>query len=146
MIRKWEEKDITQITELLDQLEKDLKEETKILLETVREHYNKMRKNEVYESFVYEENKQVIGFISVVFYRSVLHRNGTALVNELIVDKKFRGKRIGKKLIDCVIKEALIMEMDEIEVGVMKENTDAIRFYKANGMDEEYYLLGKEFE
>jgi hypothetical protein len=36
--------------------------------------------------------------------------------------------------------------MDEIEVGVMKENIKAINFYKKHGMNEECYLLGMDFE
>ncbi|MBN1241860.1 MAG: hypothetical protein JXA15_04035 [Spirochaetales bacterium] len=30
--------------------------------------------------------------------------------------------------------------------GVMRDNENAIRFYKAHGISEEYLLLGKEFE
>ena len=146
MIREWQEKDIGEITILLNQLENDLNENNEIMSEAVYEHYKKMKKNEVYASYVYEEQNNVVGFISVVFYRSVFHKNGTALVNELVIDNMHRGKGIGKKLLDYAINEALIREMDEIEVGVMKENKKAIHFYKSNGMNEEYYLLGKEFE
>ncbi len=35
--------------------------------------------------------------------------------------------------------------MDEIEVGTETDNAAARRFYKKNGFDEEYVLLGMEF-
>ena len=35
--------------------------------------------------------------------------------------------------------------LDEVEVGVMKENVKALGFYKRNGMNLEYHLLGMEF-
>lgn len=146
MIRAWQKKDIEQITSLLNQLKHDLHENNDISPDNVHEQYKKMKGNDVYTSYVYEDNNKVIGFVSVIYYRSVFHKKGTALINELVVEKENRGKGIGKKLLDYIIKEALVMEMDEIEVGVMKENENAISFYKKNGMDEEYYLLGKEFD
>ena len=35
--------------------------------------------------------------------------------------------------------------IDEIEVGVMKDNNRALSFYRRNGFEEEYLLLGKEY-
>jgi ribosomal protein S18 acetylase RimI-like enzyme len=36
--------------------------------------------------------------------------------------------------------------MDEIEVGTEITNTKAQNFYKKTGFNEEYVLLGREFE
>jgi len=33
----------------------------------------------------------------------------------------------------------------KICIGMMKENTRALAFYRSNGFDEEFLLLGKEF-
>jgi len=64
----------------------------------------------------------------------------------LVIHERYRKKGIGEKLLKQAIEEALTRGMDEIEVGVLKENVKAIRFYKRNGFDQEYYLLGMEFE
>jgi ribosomal protein S18 acetylase RimI-like enzyme len=88
---------------------------------------------------------QVIGFLSLVLYRSFFHRKGTALVNELVVKKEFRNQQIGKALLEHAFSVATEAGMDELEVGVMKENTHALTFYRKNGFGEEYLLLGKEF-
>ncbi len=81
----------------------------------------------------------------MIFYRSFFHKNGTALINELIVNSEFRNRNIGRELLEYCIKIAKDNEMDEIEVGVMKENIKAIEFYKRNNITEEYLLLGLEF-
>ena len=49
-------------------------------------------------------------------------------------------------LLEVVIQEAKKREMDEIEVGVMKDNPKPIKFYKDNGINDEYLILGMEFE
>jgi ribosomal protein S18 acetylase RimI-like enzyme len=145
MIRRWKKRDIPNITQLLNQLEVDLLDSSIIFEDDVKSHFKKMKNHEVYESYVYEEEGEIKGFISLLFYRTVFHKKGTALINELVINNDYRNKGIGKKLIEYAIEEAKKREMDEIEVGVMKENGDAIRFYKNNGIDIEYLLLGKEF-
>ena len=103
-----------------------------------------------YASFVCEtdptEMETVVGFVSMVFYRSLFHRNGTALVNELVVAQSYRRRGIGTELIGRAFEEARLRGMDEIEVGALKENIDAISFYRRVGFDEEYVLLGHEFD
>ena len=152
-IRECEEKDIKQITILLNELQNHLNKLKNIFNnnkkkqeEYIRLNFERMKNDEYYKSYVYIENNEIIGFISMIFYRSLLHHNGTALINELIVKHNNRNKGIGEKLLLMAIKEAKKKEMDEIEAGVLKENADAIRFYKRNGFDEEYYLLGMEFK
>ena len=82
--------------------------------------------------------------MSLLFYRSLFYKVGTTQVNELIIDKAYRNKGYGKELLEYGIKRAVERGMDEIEIGVEKENKKAIEFYKRNGIEEEYYLLGKE--
>jgi ribosomal protein S18 acetylase RimI-like enzyme len=146
MIREWTISDLAQICTLLNQLSDDLHENEHVEINDIKAQFEGMKNDSVYSAFVYEEKGIIFGFISVVFYRSVFHKNGTALVNELVIHKNERGKGIGTKLLEFVINESRKRKMDEIEIGVMKENVNAINFYKQNGLNEEYYLLGKEFE
>jgi ribosomal protein S18 acetylase RimI-like enzyme len=146
-IRKWKIDDIQDVVQLLNELNEALNEDQQISLESMSLQYYEMGKNpEIYENYVYEDGNKIVGFISLLNYRSIYHKKGTTQINELIVSKENRKKGIGKELLGYAIKRAKENGMDEIEVGVMKENKKAIKFYKRNGIDEEYYILGKEFE
>ena len=144
-IRKWNVNDIDQIMDLLTQMKETLDEDQEIYTEKVNVHFAKMEEQkDTYENYVLEKDNKVIGYMSLLFYRSLFHKAGTAQVNELIVDKTFRNKGYGKELLEYGIKRAIEKGMDEIEIGVEKDNKKAIEFYKRNGIEEEYLLLGKE--
>lgn len=146
-IRKWQEQDLPQIIALLQELNEALGEDQKIDDSTVRDHYVNMNAQpEIYENYVFEDNGMVVGFLSLLFYRTIYHKRGTALINELIVSKASRNQKIGEQLLQYGINAARERGMDEIEVGVMQDNIGAIKFYKKHGITEEYVLLGLEFE
>ncbi|GAK59929.1 GCN5-related N-acetyltransferase [Candidatus Vecturithrix granuli] len=145
-IRKWQEQDLPQIIALLQELNEALGEDQEIDDSTVREHYVNMNEQpEVYENYVFEDNGMVAGFLSLLFYRTIYHKRGTALINELIVSKAYRNQKIGEQLLQYGMNAARERGMDEIEVGVMQDNIGAIKFYKKHGITEEYVLLGMEF-
>lgn len=100
---------------------------------------------DMYLNLVAESGGQVVGFISVVFYKTLFHRGGTALINELVVDRGARGMGIGRALVERVVAEARARGMDEVEVGTEQSNQRAKAFYRGCGFDEEYVLLGMEF-
>ncbi len=139
--------DVGRICELLNELNVALHEDMRIDRDNVATNLVAMlSRPEEYLNVVACERKKIIGFISMVFYRSVYHRRGTALINELVVESGSRGRGVGTSLLEFAIQEAKKRDMDEIEVGVMKDNTKAIKFYKANGITDEYLILGMEFE
>ena len=139
--------DIDQIRDLILQLAEDLGEDFRVDHEQCMAHYEDMLQHgDMYQNFVYCIDGVIAGFISMVMYRSLFHRKGPAIVNELVVNKEYRQHQIGTALLKHSIAIAQAHGMDEIEVGVMIENTKAIDFYRRNGLDEEYILLGKEFQ
>ena len=147
LIRECKINDLDEIIKLLTQMNEALCEDQELIESNIKEHFVKMEEQkDTYENYVIEEGQEVIGYMSLLFYRSLYHKKGTAQVNELIIDKEHRNKGLGKELLQYGIKRAQEREMDEIEIGVEKENTKAITFYKNNGIKEEYLLLGKEFE
>ncbi len=101
---------------------------------------------EMYLTLVAEEDGAVLGMLAMVFYRVWFHPGGTALITELVVDEHHRGRGVGAELIKTAVKDARSRGMDEIEVGTERQNQDAQRFYRRCGFDEEYVLLGMEFE
>lgn len=145
-IRTITEDDLGSIRELILQLSEDLGEVFDIDAKLVAEHYQVMQKHsQMYQNFVYCIDDEVVSFLSVVLYRSFFHKKGTALINELVVKKGYRGQQIGSRMLKHALAIAQEQGMDEIEVGVMADNTRALDFYRRNGLDEEYLLLGKEF-
>ncbi len=102
-------------------------------------------KPDIYLNLVAEANGIIAGFVSVIFYKTLYHKGGTALINELIVSHNYREKGIGKLLIEKVKTEAIKRGMDELEVGTEICNQSAQLFYKKCGFDQEFILLGMEF-
>jgi ribosomal protein S18 acetylase RimI-like enzyme len=101
---------------------------------------------DVYSNWVAVEGARVVGFLSLVFYKTLFHPGGTALINELVVAGDRRGRGIGQGLVTRAVAEARARGMDEIEVGTEKGNAAAQSFYRAVGFEEEYVLLGMEFD
>ena len=98
-----------------------------------------------YANWVAVDGERVVGFLSLVFYKTLFHQGGTALINELVVARDMRGKGVGRMLVQRAVSEAKQRGMDEIEVGTEKGNAAARRLYAACGFDAEYVLLGMEF-
>ncbi len=147
IIRKWKVEDFIQIMSLLSEMNEALGEDQEIEFGNVFENFKAMeQQKDTYENYVIEENKKILGFMSLLFYRSIYHKKGTVQINELIVKKEYRSKGLGQKLLQYGIKVGRERGVDEIEIGVEKDNTRAIEFYKKNGINEEYVLLGKEYK
>jgi GNAT superfamily N-acetyltransferase len=100
----------------------------------------------IYVNLVAEEGAQLVGFLSMVCYRTLFHPGGTALVNELVVAAGRRRSGIGGVLVSRARELALERGMEEIEVGVELGNRGAAEFYRRQGFSLEYRLLGGELE
>ena len=145
-IRSMTRHDIPVVLMLMNELNLELGEDGQLDEATLYEHYQAMQINsDMYLNLVLEEDSEIVAFMSLLFYRSFLHHKGTALINELIVKKEFRHRNYGKALLHHGISTAREGGLDEIEVGVMKDNIKALEFYKRNGLNLEYSLLGMEF-
>ena len=145
-IRSWSLSDLPQIIELLSELSHSIGFPYHKNQDLLKKHYLLTEKHpDFYSTFVYVDNDAIVGMVSMVFYSSALHQTGTALINELIVAPGLRRKGIGKQLLLHCVDLAKTRGFDEIEVGVQRANISAVGFYKKNGFDKEYILLGKEF-
>ncbi len=100
----------------------------------------------LYQNLVAVVEGRVAGFVSVLFYKTIFHRGGTALINELVIDRPLRGQGIGQALIQAVIAEARSRGMEEVEVSTEQTNKAARQFYHRCGFDQEYVLFGLEFD
>ena len=145
-IRSCTQEDLPAVLELMQQLGEFAHSETEFNLDHFRRLFAEMSAAPaVYLNLVGEIDGQVCGFLSLVFYTSFFHKVGTALINELVIDRVRRGQGLGRRLIDAAISEARSRGLDEIEVGTEKSNLAAQQFYHNSGFSEEYILLGMEF-
>jgi GNAT superfamily N-acetyltransferase len=145
-IRETQPDDLESIVALLGQLKSSTALHGPVELAEVQKTYREMmRQPRVYRSFVAVEQQHVIGVLSMVLYKTLLHGGGTALINELVVSRSFRSRGVGRKLIERAVADARERGMDEIEVGTEQGNKTARRFYGSVGFDREYVLFGREF-
>ena len=121
MIRKLEDKDIDKVMNIW--LESTIKAHDFISKEYWKSNYDTVK--EVYipiaDSFIYEENGIIKGFISVI---------DKEFIGALFVDNNYQGLGIGSKLIGYV--DSIY---DELTLTVYKENNRAVNFYKSIGFN-----------
>lgn len=146
IIRLCERDDLSDVVKLMNEL-REVAQGDEIAFRDVNKIFTEMEpRPELYLNVVAEISGKVVGFISAIFYRTVFHKGGTALINELIITQAERRKGIGKRLVQMVQEEALKRGFDEVEVGTERANEGAQGFYRRCGFNEEYVLLGMEFE
>lgn len=145
-IRRCESGDLPVVSELMKELSEVAHATVDFRLEAMERLFVEMVKApETYLNLVAVLEGRVVGFASVIFYKTLFHEGGTALINELIVSRDLRGGGIGTALVQRAKGEAVARGMDEIEVGTERVNVAAQRFYRKRGFDEEFVLLGMEF-
>ena len=119
MIRQLQNKDIDKIMEIW--LESTIDAHKFISKEYWNENYNIVK--DMYipmsKTFVYEDNDDIRGFISVI---------NNNFIGALFVEKNYQGQGIGKSLIDYAKNL-----YDNLSLAVYKENEKALEFYKKMG-------------
>jgi ribosomal protein S18 acetylase RimI-like enzyme len=146
-IREAKDGDLGAMVELLQELSRVTSSYGRIEKKAVQNGYRAMLDlPSVYRNFVAIEEGRVVGLLSMIFYKTLLHEGGTALINELVVSQNQRRRGIGRMLVEAAIRLAIEQGMDEIEVGTEQNNLAARRFYASAGFSREYVLFGREFE
>jgi len=144
-VREMSTDDIPLVQYLMEQLNEVFETSHDISQNAINNTFREMRgQHTIYFNFVALLNNQITGFISAVIYKTFFHPKGTLLINELVVDKQHRGKKIGEALLRQAFEVARKHKVNEIEVGTTFENKAAIKFYKKNGLKDESIILGKE--
>lgn len=90
-----------------------------------------------YRVAVLEE--KVIGFCSVHIQSLLHHWSDVAEVQELIVHESYRGKGIGKLLLDDAIAFAKERGCTQIELATNRKRRDAQRFYEREGWTPSHF-------
>ncbi|MEM3577271.1 MAG: GNAT family N-acetyltransferase [Candidatus Bathyarchaeia archaeon] len=88
---------------------------------------------------VAEADGQIAGFLHLLFYIDILHGGLNSHVLLLFVKEEYRGKQVGKKLLDEAVKQAI--ERGAIEMHVDTIFEDAARFYRKYGFKDDGVML-----
>jgi GNAT superfamily N-acetyltransferase len=93
---------------------------------------------------VARDGGKVVGFINFTVRRTVLHIGLSGLIDELVVDRRFRGSGVGRSLVATAAETCRRLGCVELEVSTEKTNAAARRFYRECGFDEDAVLLEME--
>lgn len=150
-IRRAEEKDISKVLELLDQV---LELHAKIRPDIFIPGTTKYTEKELIEIFkddtkpVYvaaDENDEVMSYAFCVIKEPVksnnLVPNRYMFIDDLCVDKDARGQKVGQKLFEFVKEEAKKLDCYEVILNVWEGNDNAIKFYEKMGMKNRAMLM-----
>ena len=146
MIVEYDSKYDEDIKDLLVQLQQHLadidKEKYNIVGDRYREKYFEKTLEEVKKCsgkiLLYKDNDKIVGLIVGLINNDETKRYDfkapkRGRITELIVDKEYRGKQIGKQLLNEMKKYLKSIGCDKILIAVFGYNEGAIKFYKDNG-------------
>lgn len=111
-----------QVKKLFNQLNSNLKQRS---LKEVLEVSN----NLVFA--IYKEDGQVLGMATMATYKAISGHKG--MIEDVVVDNGQRGKGLGRKLMERLLKEAKKMELDEILLFSGHHRAAAIKLYTSLG-------------
>lgn len=129
MIRKGKKEDLPQVLTLIKELaeyERAAGEVENSLEEMIKDGFGE---NPVYHFFVAEENGKITG-IALYYFKYSTWKGKCIFLEDIIVTESERGKGIGAKLFEEIIKTAKELKVRRLEWQVLEWNEPAINFYK----------------
>jgi len=128
MIRNAKLKDLEQILDLLYQLSPPKEEDLKTDKKELRTILNEIIFDKNYIVCVYQEGQKLLGTATLIIQLNLSHGGRPyAHIENVVVNKNFRGKNIGKQIVDYLIKKANERNCYKIVLSCEKKN---IPFYK----------------
>jgi GNAT superfamily N-acetyltransferase len=129
IIRKGKQGDIPRVLELVKELALYEKAPDEVITNIEQMIADGFGSNPVYKLLVAEVDGMVQG-IAIYFIKYSTWKGKGIYLDDIIVQEKFRGEGIGKKLFDEVIKECKRAACKQLHWQVLDWNEPAINFYK----------------
>lgn len=133
ILRKAEKRDISAMLKLIQELADYEKAPHEVTVDPAHFEASGFGPHPVWWAFVVEDEKQegrpVVGF-ALYYIRYSTWKGQVMYLEDIIVTAEFRGKGIGKMLMDKLIEEAREKGFKRITWQVLEWNESAIRFYK----------------
>jgi GNAT superfamily N-acetyltransferase len=136
-IRDIEEKDYLALIPLWSQFGEIIKKDK------IGQHYDRMKGDDRYKTYIALINDEVVGFITSVQYFSIGIDGSFMIIIGIAVKNELQNKGIGTKLIKKMEKYAIEKEVFSIYLNSDIKRTDAHAFYEQNGYDKGSYGFGK---
>jgi GNAT superfamily N-acetyltransferase len=90
--------------------------------------------------FVLKQNGILLGMINLLFTISTAEGGSVILLEDLIIQKEYRGHGLGAKLLNYALDYARKKDFKRITLLTDRLNADAHRFYKRHGFFESAML------
>ena len=143
VIRKGTQSDLSIIYELAIEFVESVKDGEGIAKDVVHQNSRNALTNPNSYILVAETEGKVIGFISFMTRKTIIHSGLCGLIDELVVSKRYHRKGVGKELINTVVKECRKLRCCEVELSTEFTNVNAREFYKHCGFEETGVILEK---
>jgi N-acetylglutamate synthase-like GNAT family acetyltransferase len=148
IVRKAKYSDGKDVLRLIKQLEPELSngdlKKAREIFKAIIEKENYLNKVAILRNK--ENREKIIGFISLVFNLAIHDLGLVATINEIVIDKNYRNKRVGSILLENAIGDAKSRGCTEIEVSSSLGRKTAHQFYKKHGFEEVGKFFSKEIE
>ena len=128
-LRKGTKEDLPRCLELIIELAAFEKAEEHVVTTVESMLEDGFGSNSIYEFYVAEEGTLIIG-VALFYYRYSTWKGRRLYLEDLIVTEKYRGKGIGKMLLDRLITHAKENNCTGLMWQVLDWNDPAITFYK----------------
>ena len=139
LIRAPELQDIPAIVQLISELAATAGEMSPLNADYVNQYLN----SPISRILLAEVDGEIVGLMSYSIRPDLYHAGDCGLIEELIVRDGKRNRGIGSAMLKDLF--ARLAGCKEISVGVMTENSEALKFYRRQGLDEDAVLLEKHF-
>lgn len=107
-------------------------------------HYNRVKQDERYKTFVALENEEVVGFISSVYSFEIGKELGFMHIVGLAVKNEKQNQRIGTKLLEHMENYAKEKGISSIVLNSGVQRTAAHTFYQRNGYGKNSWCFNKK--
>jgi len=143
LIRRVIKSDIATVSKLAIELIDSVKNSEGIARDVLSENSRNALTNPNSYILVAETEGKVIGFISFMTRKTIVHSGPCGLIDELVVSKRHRRKGVGKELIKAAVEECKKLRCCEVEVSTESTNVNAREFYKHCGFEETGVIFEK---